>query len=117
MPPKATVTLRKVVPKGSRKPPIQSFVATTGGSRNQPTLKRVEAPVQSSSVHGATLSDEYLTLQRVVLEEYEFDQSHLLLQSQEPVLSAAEEAEVLAQLPENPEDLTTPTRAKSGKVC
>jgi hypothetical protein len=116
MPPKSTVNVRKVQPKGTRKPAVRSFVATSGGSRNAPTLKRVDSVSGTSSAGATGSSQEYVTLQQVVLEEYEFEQQSTPLQSRELPLSSQEEAELIAQLPENPEDLTTPLHTSSGKV-
>lgn len=116
MPPKSTIKIQKVVPKGQRKPPVRSYVATTSGSCNEPTLKPVEKPLEREATTATTSSQDYLTLQRVLLEEYEFEQLASPPAAQQPTYSADEEAEMLKQLPENPEDLTTPVKVVSGKV-
>ena len=117
MPPKRTnATVRPVLAKGSRRPTVQSFAATSSGSRGEVKLKRIGKATSSQAETGEAVQEGLLTLQRAELEEQEFENSIAVNYVSTQAAYEVDDAELLENVTEEPEDLTTPVNTSPGKV-
>lgn len=115
MPPKGSAIARAVVPKGNRKPTIQSFVASASGSRQEVKVTKVKPPPETRQTESARHDDNYLTFNQTLVDEYQFDN---LGETEQVSQGIAEDEEYIEidRLPEEPEVLASTGKHSSGKV-